>query len=136
MADGIWTHVVSIERSEPVTYEGEVKMNTTNATNPGKKSDDKHVATSSTSKPEPCSNTHDGKVVSMTGDKLTTTCDAGKQHCHTIDKDAKVTCDGHPSKAADLKAGTHVRVTTHKDDKTIATAVESGKKTQTTGHKA
>gem|GEM_PF-4483721 len=34
------------------------------------------------------------------------------------------------SKAADLKAGTHVRVTTHKDDKTRTTAVESGKKTQ------
>ena len=80
--------------------------------------------------------THDGKVVSVTGDKLTTTCDAGKQHCHTIAKDAKVTCDGQTSKAADLKSGTHVRVTTHKDDKTIATAVESGKKTQTPAHKA
>ena len=79
---------------------------------------------------------HDGKVVSVNGDKLTTTCNEGKQHCHTIAKDAKVSCDGHASKAADLKAGTHVRVTTHKDDKTIATAVESGKKTQAPAHKA
>lgn len=78
---------------------------------------------------------HEGKVVSMTGDKLTTTCDAGKEHCHTVAKDAKVTCDGHASKAADLKAGTSVRVTTHKDDKTIATAVESGKKLPTPAHK-
>jgi hypothetical protein len=37
---------------------------------------------------------HDGKVVSVVGDKLTTTCSEGKQHCHTIAKDAKVTCDG------------------------------------------
>lgn len=79
---------------------------------------------------------HEGKVVSMNGDKLTTTCDAGKQHCHTVAKDAKVTCDGHASKTADLTSGTSVRVTTHKDDKTIATAVESGTKAPTTAHKA
>ena len=72
-------------------------------------------------------NSLDGKVVSVAGGKLTTTCSEGHQHCHTLAKDAKVTCDGKTSKAADLKAGTHVRVTTHKDDKTVATAVESGK---------
>lgn len=71
--------------------------------------------------------THDGKVVSVKDDKLTTTCAEGKQHCHTMAKDVKVTCDGKASKPADLKAGTDVRVTTHKDDKNIATAVESGK---------
>jgi hypothetical protein len=80
--------------------------------------------------------THDGKVVSVAGDKLTTTCSEGKQHCHTMAKDAKVTCDGKASKAADLKAGTPVRVTTNKDDKSTATAVESGKHISATGHKA
>jgi hypothetical protein len=80
--------------------------------------------------------THDGKVVSVSGDKLTTTCNEGKQHCHTVAKDAKVTCDGQASKAIDLKAGTPVRVTTHNDDKTMATAVESGKHIPATGHKA
>ena len=80
--------------------------------------------------------THDGKVVSVVDDKLTTTCSEGKQHCHTMAKDAKVTCDGKASQAADLKAGTCVRVTTHKDDKTVATAVESGKNLPTMGHKA
>jgi hypothetical protein len=78
---------------------------------------------------------HDGKVVSVTGDKLTTTCHEGKEHSHTIAKDAHVTCDGHASKAADLKAGTHVRVTTHKDDKNVATAVESGKHVSAPAHK-
>lgn len=80
--------------------------------------------------------THDGKVVSMTGDKLTMTCSDGKQHSHTVAKDAKVTCDGKASKASDLKAGTPVRVTPHKDDKNVATAVESGKHIPATGHKA
>ena len=80
--------------------------------------------------------THDGKVVSVTGDKITTTCSEGKQHCHTMAKDAKVTCDGQASKAADLKAGTCVRVTTTKDDKSVATAIESGKHIPAMGHKA
>jgi hypothetical protein len=79
---------------------------------------------------------HDGKVVSVAGDKLTTTCGEGKQHCHTVAKDAKVTCDGQASKAADLKAGTHVRVTTHKDDKNVATAIESGKHLPALAHAA
>ena len=71
--------------------------------------------------------THEGKVVSVAGDKLTTKCSEGKEHCHTMAKDAKVTCDGKASKASDLKAGTPVHVTTHKDDKTVATHIESGK---------
>jgi hypothetical protein len=51
-------------------------------------------------------------------------------------KDAKVTCDGKASKAADLKAGTHVWVTTNRDDKTVATAVDSGKQIPAMGPKA
>ena len=82
------------------------------------------------------SETHDGKVVSVAGDKLTTTCGEGKQHCHTMHKDAKVTCDGKAGKAADLKAGTVVRVTCHKDDKSVATAVDSGKHVPAPAHKA
>ena len=79
---------------------------------------------------------HDGKVVSVVGDKLTTTCSEGHQHCHTMAKDAKVTCDGHASKAGDLIIGSYVRVTPHKDDKTVATAVESGKHIHEASHKA
>lgn len=70
---------------------------------------------------------YEGKVVGVDGDKLTTMRSEGEQHHYTVAKDAKVTCDGKPSKVADLKVGTHVRVTPHKDDKTVATAVESGK---------
>ena len=69
---------------------------------------------------------HDGTVVAATADKLTTTCGKGHRHEYTVAKDAKVTCDGAACKTTDLKAGTAVRVTTHKDDKTVATAVDSG----------
>jgi hypothetical protein len=80
--------------------------------------------------------THDGKVVSVAGDKLTTTCGEGKQHVHTMAKDARITHDGQASKVADLKAGTSVRLTTSKDDKNVATSVESGKHIPAMGHKA
>jgi hypothetical protein len=79
---------------------------------------------------------HDGTVVSATADGLTTTCSQGKHHHHMLAKDARVTCDGKASKIADLKAGTHVRVTTHVDDKNVATAVESGKHIAAPSHKA
>ena len=72
---------------------------------------------------------HDGKVVSMIGDKLTTTCDAGNQHCHTVAKDAKVTCDGKACKATDLKKGMRIRVTTEKKAPHSATNVEALDKT-------
>jgi hypothetical protein len=51
-------------------------------------------------------------------------------------KNATVTCDGKASKAADIKAGTHVWVTAHKDDQTMATAVEYGRQTPATGQYA
>ena len=82
------------------------------------------------------SDIHDGKIISMNGDKLTTTCNKGEQHCHTIAKDAKVTCDGKVAKAADLKAGTQVRMTIKKDDKNVATKIESGKHIPAASHKA
>jgi ribosomal 50S subunit-recycling heat shock protein len=71
--------------------------------------------------------THHGKVVSVVGNKLTTTCDKGTAQHHTMAKDAKVTCEGQTCKASDLKAGTNVIITTQHDDKTIATAIESVK---------
>ncbi len=81
-------------------------------------------------------NTCDGKVVSITGDKLETTCGVGKQHCHTLAKGAKVTCDGKPGKVTDLKAGTQVKITTDKDDKTVAMHIECGKQISPVAGKA
>jgi hypothetical protein len=70
-------------------------------------------------------NTHDGKVVSITGDKLVMASKQGQEHSHMLAEDAKVTCDGKPCKASDLKAGMAIRVTTHKNDKNMATRVEA-----------
>lgn len=69
--------------------------------------------------------THDGKVVSVTGDKLVMSNKDGKEHSHTLSKDAKVTCDAKACKLGDLKAGFKIRVTTKSDDQKIATQVEA-----------
>ena len=80
------------------------------------------------------SDTHDGEFVSLAGDKLVSNCNDGKQHHHTLAKDAKVTCDGKASKLADLKAGTPIRLTTCKDDRNMVTAIECGKTTMAASH--
>jgi hypothetical protein len=69
--------------------------------------------------------THDGKVVSITSEKLVMTSKDGKEHTHTLATDAKVTCDGKVCKLEDLKAGMKIRVTTKKDDKKVATRIEA-----------
>jgi hypothetical protein len=54
--------------------------------------------------------THDGKVVSIKGGKLTMET-KGKEHSHEVTANAKITCDGKECKLSDLKAGTLIRVT-------------------------
>ncbi len=79
-----------------------------------------------TASPDDCA-THqfDGKVVSVTGDKLLMKNQEGKECAHSLAKDAKLTCDGVACKATDLKAGTRIRVTTKQDDRNMATGVEA-----------
>jgi hypothetical protein len=69
-------------------------------------------------------NTHDGKVVSITSEKLVMTSKDGQEHSHALAADAKLTLDGKACKAADLKAGTRIRVTTVDADKGVANRVE------------
>ena len=78
--------------------------------------------------------THDHNVVSVAGDKLTSTCIQGKEHHYTVAKDAKISCDGNVSKLADLKAGTPIRITCSKDDEKKLTAIESGKHVHAATH--
>jgi len=78
-----------------------------------------------------CANTHEGKVVSVTGNKLVSMCSKGHEHSHTVAADAKVTCGGEVCKTSDLKAGTDIRVTTKKDDKNVAIGIEATDKTAT-----
>ncbi len=78
-----------------------------------------------TSKPETHCKTHDGKVVSIKGDKLVMSNPDGKEHSHTVAADAKVCCDGTSCHTADLKVGSRIRVTSSPDDKHTATKIES-----------
>ncbi len=70
--------------------------------------------------------THQGKVVSVSGNKVTSTCSNGEQHVHTVSKDTRVTCDGHDSKVAELKSGDSIRVTM--SDKSTVVSIDSGKR--------
>ena len=80
---------------------------------------------SASKKTESSSKTFEGSVVSMTGDKLVMKSKAGTAYSHTLATDAKLTCDGEACKAADLKAGRKIRVTTKKDDRNVAIGIEA-----------
>lgn len=82
-------------------------------------------ATNPTSaKQEPASNKFEGKVVSISGNKLVMRNKEGAAFTHTLAKDAKISCDGTPCKADALKPGNQIRVTTKKEDRNVATGVE------------
>ena len=80
---------------------------------------------SDSQKKEPSSKTFEGSVVSITGDKLVMKSKTGTEYSHTLATDAKLTCDGAACKAADLKSGRKIRVTTKKHDRNVATGIEA-----------
>ena len=102
-------------------------MNTNPKPEHDKKTEDKKGAMPAGASSKPMANacTHDGKVVSVAGNKLVSTCHEGNQHSHTVASDAKVTCDGAVCKTEDLKPGAKIRVTSKPEDKHTATKVES-----------
>ena len=78
--------------------------------------------------------THDGKVVSISHEKLVMTNKGStdsKEHSHKLASDAKVTLDGKACKAEDLKAGMKIRVTTKTGDAKVATHIEAIDKHET-----
>jgi hypothetical protein len=91
------------------------------------KTNDSKVAThvEAIDKNETFADTHDGKVVSITNSKLVMTNKDGKEHSHAVSADTKVTLDGKVAKAADIKAGTKIRVTTKKADEGTAIGIEA-----------
>ena len=69
---------------------------------------------------------HKGKVVNITDTALVMTSKGGPEHTHALTANTKLTLDGEACKAADIKAGARVRVTTLKtDDKEAVTYVEA-----------
>ena len=78
-----------------------------------------------THKQEHCSSTFDGKIVSITGDKLVMANKDGKECSHTLATDAKITSDGTACKASHLLAGSKVRVTTKNIDRDVVICIEA-----------
>ena len=74
--------------------------------------------------------THEGKVVKVSGEKLTMTDKEGKnEHTHIIPATAKITADGRDTKLVDLKAGDIIKVTIEKKgDKNEVTKIEVNRK--------
>ncbi len=68
----------------------------------------------------------DGIVVEVSGNHLTSTCGKGDEQQFTVAKDAKITCDGKPSRLTDLEEGTTIRMTLSVDDKRLVRAIDSG----------
>jgi hypothetical protein len=74
----------------------------------------------------PSEKSMDGTVVSVSADKLTMTNKEGKdKHTHALAAGMKVTCDGKICKAADLKPGMRIRVTTDNEEPHAATRIEA-----------
>jgi hypothetical protein len=67
----------------------------------------------------------DGKVVSVSADKLTMTGKVGMEHSHPLAATVHVTCDGKVCVAADLKAGMRIRVTSDSAAPHTATQIEA-----------
>jgi uncharacterized protein (TIGR03000 family) len=71
--------------------------------------------------------THEGKVVSVTENKLVMTGQDGKEHSHAVTASAAVTCDGKACKLEELKADQKIRVSTKKDkdNQDVVTKIEA-----------
>jgi hypothetical protein len=70
--------------------------------------------------------THEGKVVSVTSQKLVMTMKGStEEHSHTIAVDAKISLDGKAATLDDLKPGMRIKVTTPKGDLKTATEIEA-----------
>ena len=74
---------------------------------------------------EDAKTTHDGKVVSITKDKLVMTGKDDKEHTHALNADVKFTLDTKVCKCEEIKEGMKIRVTTKNDAKSSVTWVEA-----------
>ncbi len=68
----------------------------------------------------------DGKVVEVSGNRLTYVCGKGEEHQQTVAKDTKITCNGQEGKLADLEEGATIRMTMCQDDKNKVVAIDCG----------
>jgi hypothetical protein len=70
------------------------------------------------------SSSHEGKVISTTRSELVMMNKDGQRHSQKLTADAKLTLDGKVCKAADLKSGMRIRVTTQESDRKDVNRIE------------
>ncbi len=81
-------------------------------------------------------NTHEGTVVRVSDNKLVMKLTGEEdEHTHVLADDGRVTLDGRKCKLEDLKPGQKIRITTKKDDKSIAIKIEALDKNKDFGTK-
>jgi hypothetical protein len=78
--------------------------------------------------------THDGTVVTISSTELVMKSKDEKEHTHTLAKDATMTLDGKDCKAAELKTGMKVRVTTAANDTKVVSHIEAISKNANFAH--
>jgi len=69
--------------------------------------------------------THDGRLVSITENKVVMTGKNGKEHSHPLASYAKLSCDGQPCKWDEIKPGTKIRVTTKSENTQWVVRIEA-----------
>lgn len=70
-------------------------------------------------------NTFEGKILTLLGNKLSMRNKEGKEYYHTLAKDVRLTCDGADCEAEDLQVGDWVRVTLRKEERYVAASIEA-----------
>jgi hypothetical protein len=78
--------------------------------------------------------THDGTVVKISSTELVMKSKDDKEHTHTLAKDVRMTLDGTDCKAAELKTGMKIRVTTAANDTKVASHIEAISKNANFAH--
>ena len=71
---------------------------------------------------------HEGTVVTASAGKLVMADSAGKQHSHSVEKNAKITVHGKPGKLEDLQPSIKIRVMTDKDGKVLTVSTVDDQK--------
>lgn len=69
--------------------------------------------------------THDGTVLKISSTELVMKGNDRKEHTHTLSSATKMTLDGRDCKAADLKSGVKIRVTTVAADRKAVSRIEA-----------
>jgi uncharacterized protein (TIGR03000 family) len=69
--------------------------------------------------------THEGQVIRFSDNELVMKDAAGKEHRHTLAKDAKITIDGKAAKAEDLKPNMRIEVTIPEGDAKTALRIDA-----------